>query len=279
MNPGDNPIADPALPSRTYARRTVWLASALFAVILGVWLLGTPPGVLGRADAIGYAICHRIDARSFHAHDRALPLCARCTGIYLGVVTGLLTFILRGRGRSGRLPPVRVILVMLAVGATYAVDGLNSYLTLFDRYDPPYAPHNTLRLITGLGFGLTLITLVLPVFNTTTWTLPRSGPPVTGLRDLAGLYAIAGLVAGVVLLQQPALLVAAGLISAGGVVLMFGFIGAIVFLTLSRRENTLVRWRDLIVPGLVGLTFALAVIGAIDLLRYLWTGTWEGFDL
>ena len=35
-------------------------------IIVTVWLAKTPDGLLGKADAIGYAVCHRIDARSFH---------------------------------------------------------------------------------------------------------------------------------------------------------------------------------------------------------------------
>jgi len=54
------------------------------------WLLNTPPGVLGKLDAIAYAVCHRIAARSFEIGSTALPLCARCTGMYMGAVAGLI---------------------------------------------------------------------------------------------------------------------------------------------------------------------------------------------
>ena len=53
------------------------------------WLFNTPLGLLGKADAIGYAVCHRIDLRSFHLGDRTLPLCARCTGMFLGTLVSL----------------------------------------------------------------------------------------------------------------------------------------------------------------------------------------------
>ena len=130
------------------------VAALLGAVIAGLWLHGTPPGVLGKADAVGYAICHRIAERSFHAHDRPLPLCARCTGIYLGVITGVIVFATRGRLRASRLPGIRVLLVMIALGGLYGLDGLNSYLSIFEAYTPVYQPHNTLRLLSGLIFGL-----------------------------------------------------------------------------------------------------------------------------
>ncbi len=59
-------------------------------LLLVGWLWNTPAGLLGKADALGYAVCHRIDVRSFHLGERQLPLCARCTGMYLGAMLGLV---------------------------------------------------------------------------------------------------------------------------------------------------------------------------------------------
>ena len=70
-----------------------------------------------------------------------------------------------------------------------------------------------------------------------------------------------------------------GVISALMVMMLFAVIGAVMFLTMSGRENSFTCWRDLVVPALAGLTFALAVIGSFDLARYLFTGTWDGFVL
>ena len=67
-----------------------YLLISVGTVLLIVWWSHTPDGLLGKADAIGYAVCHRIDVRSFHLGDRQIPVCARCTGQYLGAVAGLL---------------------------------------------------------------------------------------------------------------------------------------------------------------------------------------------
>ena len=76
---------------RTNAIRVIKRAgpSAAVLVFLG-FLMVAPPGLLGKADALGYAVCHRIDARSFHIGTRQLPLCARCSGMYLGALLGLV---------------------------------------------------------------------------------------------------------------------------------------------------------------------------------------------
>jgi uncharacterized membrane protein len=262
---------------RPYSRLTVGVVALLTGVILGVWLLGTPPGLLGKADAVGYAVCHRIDVRSFHTHDRQLPLCARCTGIYLGVLTGLTFFNARGRTRSSGLPPVNLLLVMALSGAAFAFDGLNSYLSLFAFYHPLYQPHNTLRLITGMGFGLAMIAVVLPVFNSIAWADPDPAPVLRSLKEMGALYEIGAGVCAAVLINQPTLRAVLGVISAAGVVLMFGVIGTVIFLTGTRHENAITRWRDLLLPVLAGTIFTFTVIGAIDVVRYWFTGTWGGF--
>jgi uncharacterized membrane protein len=268
-----------ALPPLRYSRITAWIIAVLGGLIVGVWLFSTPPGLLGKADAIGYAVCHRIAVRSFHVHDRPLPLCARCTGTYLGVITGLLAFAAQGRLRAGRLPRIR-ILALLAVGVmAYGVDGLNSYLSLFEAYTPIYQPTNTLRLITGYAFGLAMITVVAPVFNMMVWRAPQPAAPLRSVKELAALVAVSALVIAAVLIQVPALLIAFGLISAAGVLVMFGVVGSALFLTLTGHENSATRWADLVVPVLAGLVFAVSVIGAIDAVRYLFTGTWNGFTL
>jgi uncharacterized membrane protein len=272
---------NPALEneSRPYSRPTIWLVLGLAGLIIGLWLLGTPSGVQGKADAVGYAICHRIPSRSLQINGRPLPLCARCTGIYLGVMTGLAVYAASGRLRSSRLPGIKILAVLLLFAAAIGIDGLNSYLSLFEAYHPVYHPNNTLRLITGVYAGLAMITFVLPVFTAAVWRAPRDESPLHGLKELAALSLIAALVIVVVLLKLPALLLIFGLVSAAGVVLMFGIVGCVMFLMLTRRDNSLNRWRDLLLPALVGLVFAIVVIGGIDLLRYAFTGTWDGFTM
>ena len=77
---------------------------AAVCVLFLAWLINTPVGLLGKADAVGYAVCHRIDARSFHLGERPLPLCARCSGMYLGAMLGL-TYQVRTGWRKSGMPP------------------------------------------------------------------------------------------------------------------------------------------------------------------------------
>ena len=64
-----------------------------------MWLVPPWPP-LEKAHLVGYAICHQIPNRSFSLGGHILPLCARCTGTYLGIAIGLATVaLLRPRAR------------------------------------------------------------------------------------------------------------------------------------------------------------------------------------
>ena len=248
-------------------------------LLIGLWLYGTPGGMLGKADAIGYAVCHRIDLRSFHLGARPLPLCSRCTGMYLGAVLAFAYFALRGRGRAGAFPSWPLLVVLGVFGLAFAVDGLNSYLHFFPEAPHLYPPSNTLRLITGTGIGLALGTLVYPGFNQSAWRDWRLEPVLRSFPDLAALLALAAVLVLAVLSDNPLILYPLALISSLGVLLLLTLIYTMLVLMALRRENRATSWRDLALPLTGGLTLAVSQIALIDLGRFLLTGTWSGFSL
>ena len=265
-------------PVRPYNRAVVGLVLAACALIFGLWLLGTPEGVTGKADAIGYAICHQIADRSFQIDGHPLPLCARCTGIYLGVMTGFIILVLSDRRRSAELPPTPLIAILAGFVLVMGADGVNSFLTLFPGYTGPYEPSNTLRLLTGSLAGIAMINLLLPAFNTSLWARPERKAALRSLPELGGLLLVVLLVDAIVLLGNPVALLVLGLISAAGPPLILTLVWAVLFVSVTRQENHARTWRDLLVPLAAGLALTFLMIGGIDALRLAWTGTWAGFD-
>ena len=85
---------------------TAWLA----ALATGPYLLThRAPGTVGfRAAEMVYVagglICHQQSARSFHAWNVQLPVCARCTGLYLAAPAGALVGLVSFRRRRGVKP-------------------------------------------------------------------------------------------------------------------------------------------------------------------------------
>ena len=260
------------VPARPWARRLV--IAAAYAVVLG-YLVATPSGLWDKADLVGYAVCHRIPSHSLAVDGRPLPLCARCSGTFLGAMVALSALWL-GRRRHGELPPLRILLILLGFSAVMALDGLNSYVTLLPFGEPLYPPTNTGRLLTGTLHGLMIGTIVYPIAVATFFRDARPAPVITNLRQL-GALSLAALALGALSLTGWApILYALALVSTAGVVAVLTLVNTVMIVILIRRENTADSARDLLLPLLVGLALSLALIGTIDLVRYGLTGTLSG---
>ncbi|MBM4422568.1 MAG: DUF2085 domain-containing protein [Chloroflexi bacterium] len=272
-------VADPATEqqSQVTSRPAITLALIALALVFTAWYLYAPPGAMGKATAIGYAICHRISVRSFFAGEIQLPLCARCTGIYLGLMAGVAFMAIIGRGRAGVLPPTRAIMALVLFITVMGVDGVNSYLTLLPGLPRAYEPQNWLRLLTGLLTGVAVSGLIFPVFNQTLWRNWIETPVVGNLRELAAIVLAAMIVAALVLSGNPYILYPLALISAGGVLFLMTMTNSVIFMLATRTENKAGHWRDAVVPVAAGLAISLALILLIDVGRYTVTGTWDGF--
>jgi uncharacterized membrane protein len=278
MNPSEPSIANAVVPSRRLPMRNLAIVAAFLAVLI-IGLAAAPPGLLGKADAIGYAVCHRIDGRSFHLGDRQLPLCARCTGTFLGVFIGMVIFFAAGRGRSGVWPSRRILFLLLLTVIPWGFDGLNSYLTLIPRLPHLYEPQNWLRLTTGTFLGLAVAALFLPAVNQALWREPADVPVLRGGRELIAYFAAAPILIGLVLLENPIVLYPLAVLSTVGVLALLTGVYATVILMIVRRESQLISIRQSLPLLIAGLTLALLQIGAIDYARYFFTGTWGGFTL
>ncbi len=264
----------------TLPARSLWaLVLGALALTLGAWLSLTPPGALGKADAVGYAICHRIDLRSFHLGDRALPLCARCTGIYLGALFGVITLAALGHGRTGDLPTRPMLVILVGFIAAMGVDGANSYLTLFPGLPHLYEPNNQLRMITGTLNGLAIATLIFPVFNQTLWKNWAGRPIVARPRELAALIAVGAALILLVFTEAPVVLYPLALLSALGVLALIAMLHTVIWLLATGTQNRAAGWRSAALPILAGFTTALIQIALIDAARYAVFGTWDGFSL
>ncbi len=246
-----------------------------------MWSVETPAGLLGKADAIGYAVCHRIDLRSFQLGLRQMPLCARCTGQYLGAVLGLLFQAFTAGRRSG-FPPRRVLAILGILGALYAVDGLNSFLSLppfvqaFPWLPHLYAPTNLLRLLTGSGMGLAIAIILYPAFVGSLYAQQDNRPAVSGITPVAWMVGI-NLIADILLLTGSSfVLFPAALISASGVVILLTLAYTTVILRIFRLESTYTRLWHARLPLVAGFVVAMGQIAMLDWLRFLATGTWGG---
>ncbi|MBI4769988.1 MAG: DUF2085 domain-containing protein [Chloroflexi bacterium] len=271
------PVASLTSQPRSGLHRAHWLALIAFGLVFVSWLLYAPAGLLGKADAVGYAVCHRIDGRSFHIGNIQMPLCARCTGIYLGVALGVAAMVVAGRGRAGALPPLRVIITLILFIVAMGLDGVNSFLTLLPRLPHVYEPQNWLRLVTGTLDGVAMAVLIFPMFNQTLWRNWEDRPVIANMREVGVLVLLAAVVIALVLSDNAVILYPLALISVGGVVLLLTLTNSMLFMLITRTENKARAAWDALLPLTGGLVGSFALILLIDVVRFVATGAWGGF--
>jgi hypothetical protein len=109
-------------------------------------------GLAVAAYSIGHLICHQLPARSFHLWGAALPVCARCSGIYFGAAIAALLRAARFGGQvgdgglmSGGHARARIVL-LLAFVPTAA--------TLVFEWTTGVTPAHWIRALAGIPLGV-----------------------------------------------------------------------------------------------------------------------------
>jgi uncharacterized membrane protein len=261
-----DPNLAPARPSRRRLIVTV-IAVALAVVVAALFLESAPHSILDKADRIGFAICHQIPERSYFLAGRQLPLCARCTGTFLGAVIGLAALLIRRRGRASNLPPAGVLLILVAFMGLWAADGLNSYLGFIPGAPQLYEPRNWLRLATGMLNGLALAALIFPILNFTLWRNPDPQPAIKNGWEVLAILPPAAVAVWLVEAQIDALLYPIALLSTGGVLMLLTSINAMLAAVVLRLEGRARTARHLLLPLGVGLALALLELMLLAALR------------
>ena len=265
------------------ARGNNLLIVSILALVItvSVWSLFTPAGIFGKADAVGYAVCHRIVVRSFaFPNGRPFPMCARDTGMFLGILIALITPGLLFRRRHAILfPPIGVIIIMVMASGIWAFDGANSfsYLLSYENIPRLYAPSNFLRIVTGMFHGITMGSIVLPVVNSTLWKDTVHERILSGFKELAILFLFGVIVIAMVLSGWGIFLYPLGLLTSVGTVTMLGVVNTIMITVIFKKENQAATLREALPMILLGLTAAFMLVGAIDAARFAMFGSWEGF--
>jgi len=246
-------------------------------LLLLVWLVSTPPGLLGKADAIAYAVCHRIASHSFFLDDRQFPLCARCTGMYLGVLLGL-GYSFR-RGRLAGFPPLRLALVFAIFGLGFLVDGANSYANILQSTPLLYASTNWLRLLTGTLFGLGVGIYLASAFQQSTWKKFERQPALSSFRQLGILVVLGGALDAAILSGNPLLLYPLAALAVFGVLAMLSLAYSMFWTMVFKWSNSFETWRSLGFSLASGFSTTLFQVVLVDVARFALTGTWAGFSI
>ena len=270
-------------PASLLQTLTKWIVpiAALFA--LAGWIYIAPPGLMGKLDAVGYAVCHRLDSHSLHIGDIQMPLCARCTGEFNAAFIALVFQGFIGRKRS-KLPNRGILAMLVLFFLSFAIDGSNSYLALmktnypgaFSNIPNLYVTDNTARVFTGSGMGIAMASVLFPMYNQSVWRVPEEKPALAW-RQFGILVCIILLFDFGMLSQNAFILYPVAILSTLGVLLLLTMVFSIVWIMVMKQDNAFDHLRQLWLPAVAGLTLAFLLILSIDLFRFNLTHTWGGF--
>jgi len=258
--------------SGRWPRLTVVIVAVAVAIILFAIML-PPSTLLGKADVVGYGICHQLPERSFFLDGHQLPLCARCTGTFLGAIVGLVAMLLLGRRRASRLPPAPVLIILVFFIGFWAFDGLNSYMTFFPGAPNLYEPQNWLRLTTGMLNGLALIVIVFPIFNFTLWRDTTRDSVIKNVWELLAILPVVAVLVWIIQAEISYLLYPLAILSSLGVLMMLVLINSMIATVVLGREGQARTWSQALVPLTVGTALAILQVTVMVLIRAYLTTT------
>lgn len=107
-------------------------------------------------DEIGFSICHRLPERTVFLGDRAMPVCARDTGFFLGFALTVTALFLLLRFRPCSIPRGALFWATVVLVLPTIIDAGTSYAGLRETT-------NWLRMATGASAGTALAVLLYPL--------------------------------------------------------------------------------------------------------------------
>jgi uncharacterized membrane protein len=251
-------------------RTLAWVAIGALAFILLLLISPLwPLPLLDKLDVAASAVCGRIPDHSFHMAGRQLPLCARCTGTFIGSLLGFGGVLALRKRKTAQMPPAAVLGLLVGFICLMILDGVNSYASLLLHRPLLYEPSNLLRLATGTLHGLALSIIVFPIFNFTLWKVPDDWPVLSGFREL-GLLLLVLVLPTVTLIQSElgVLLYPVAILSVAGVLAMLTVVNSMIIIIATRREAQAVAWWEAALPLALGFGATLLELTIIALLRW-----------
>lgn len=245
-----------------------WLEIALIAgytIALLALVLWPGGALIDHLRVLVGGICAQLPTHMFYPGGQGLPLCARNTGIYLGLSIGVITLFARGMGRTARMPKGWLALLLLGFVGMLGVDGINSFL--LDLHLPHlYQPNNLLRLTTGLLTGTTMAAFLLPTLNGVLWREPDPRAAYRSPRFLLGLAPFLLLAFELVASQWGWLLYPLAILSSAGVVFALTLINLTFTLAFTGRVGRFATYRQAL--PIFSVAVALAVTELLLLFHF-----------
>ncbi len=133
-------------------------------------------------DWLGSLICHQLPERSLMINETVLPVCARDTGIYIGMFVSLVYLMIKKRWKCDKPPALKITVILCLMIIPMGVDGVSSYLGL-------RSTTNIIRIITGALFGMTLPFFLMPIAHFKVFAI-NTRPSLIAVKEIIIVTAV-----------------------------------------------------------------------------------------
>jgi len=148
----------------------VWRRAFIAAAVSWAVALVLAPSIAARPDAsplyalafgiyaAGSIVCHQWPDRSFHLWGVQMPVCARCTGIYIGgAVAAIVAYATRVRLKADTTYGHARVALLVAALPTAA--------TLLYEWTTGQTPANAIRALAGFPLGAAVVWAIASDIN------------------------------------------------------------------------------------------------------------------
>ncbi len=190
-----------------------------------------------------------------------MPLCSRCTGIYIGFFFSLVVIIILEREVKGEFPSVKIIAMAAGVILLMGLDVVASTLKFFDS-------NNYIRFVTGFLAGWFLALVMLQLKNILMWKKLVRVPYLNDKRSFfiwifCGICIIAAFI-----FSFRKILIFWGIISIIGMIIFITMILLILFYGAYRRlTNSISSWKSYILSFTVGIVFSIGILALLSTIK------------
>jgi uncharacterized membrane protein len=174
---------------------------------------------------LGRAICHQLEERSLLISGETLSVCARDTGIYIGIFSTLSYLQTFKRNKAITIPTLRCSFFLLLLLLPMMIDGLGSYTHMFET-------NNLRRLVSGISFGLVLPYFLYPLLSKKSLE-QMSQPVITQSRDFLFPLLLSITLGGLFYWGQPSYLILDSLLVVT-IIIWFSLLSSFLFSFIQR---------------------------------------------
>ena len=219
------------------------------------------PVLLKVLNFLGGGLCHQQDSRSFGFDGLYMPLCSRCTGIYIGIFFSLVAIIIIERRVKGEFPSVKTAVITIGAILLMGLDVAASALKFFDS-------NNYIRFAAGFLAGWFIALILLQLKNILMWKKLVRVPYLNDKKSfIIWMFSGISLIAAF-MFSFKRLLIFWGVISVIGMIIFVTLIILILFFGINHRlTNKINSWKSHILCFTTGVVFSIGILALLSTAR------------